>query len=71
MEKVSLLIDNDFINEFMQSLPKDKIVVVENNFDTNVELFNTTLKDYENNKINLVSYNESAKDLTIWLDGVK
>ena len=29
MQKISLLIDDDFINEFMESLPKDKIVVVD------------------------------------------
>jgi len=71
MQKVSLLIDDDFIDQFMQSLPKDKIIVVEDGFNSNVELFKTTIKDYEDNQIDLIPYNDSAKNLTSWLDGVK
>ncbi len=68
MEKVSLLIDDDFIDEFMNSLPKDKIVVVEDSFNKNVELFNNNIDDYKNDKLELTSYYDSSKDLTVWFE---
>jgi len=70
MEKVSLLIDEDYINEFMNSLPKNKVIVVEENFKINKELFANHLEEYKNGDVEPISYYESSKNLSTWLDGV-
>jgi len=67
MVSVHLLVDDAYIDSFIQELPKEKVVVVENNFKENKQLLVSELNAYLENNIDVKSYANSMKDLTSWL----
>ena len=67
MKKVHLLVEDIYLEAFMDSLPKDKVVVIEKDFEKNQELMQDTLEKYENNSSNFTAYYESMKNLSTWL----
>nr|WP_321268709.1 hypothetical protein [uncultured Sulfurimonas sp.] len=67
MTKISLLIDNEYIESFMQTIPKDKVIVIEEDFQENKQKLQTVLQEYKNGEKNFVSYYESMKDVNNWL----
>lgn len=66
MTKVSLLIEDSYIEEFMKQLPKGKVIVIEENFETNKKLLESVLNQYEENKEEFVPYYESMKNISTW-----
>ena len=68
MIKINLLVDEDYIETFMMTLPQDKVIVIEENFEENRELLKNELLQCSEDKENLLSYNESMKELDKWLD---
>jgi len=66
MTKINLLVDDEYIDEFVQSLPKDKVIVVENNFEENKELLAQMLDAYLNDKEKFIPYYESMKNISSW-----
>ena len=60
---VHLLIDNAYIEEFMQKLPKDKIVVIEEDFRKNKKLYEESLKEYIDGDKKFTPYYEGMKRL--------
>jgi len=67
MQKIQLLIEDDFLEQFMESLPKDKVYVIEEDFQNNKELLKKAFQEYETNSSNFIPYNESMKLINNWL----
>jgi hypothetical protein len=61
-----MLIAEDYIEEFMKMLPKDKITIIEENFEQNKQLLAGALEQYtqENKSIPL---QETMKHIDTWL----
>jgi len=60
---IHLLVDNDYITQLMQELPKDKVVVVEENFKENKKLFEDEIQNYKDNNLETKDYYESMREL--------
>lgn len=67
MTTIHLLIEDDFVESFMASLPKDKITAIEEDFKENKKLLNDELQHYNDDKSAVVPYYESMKELNNWL----
>lgn len=67
MKKVYLLVEDDYLETFMDSLPKEKVIVIEEDFEKNKQLLQNTLNLYKNNKSEFSPYYESMKELSDWL----
>ncbi len=67
MQILHLLIDDDFIEDFVKSLPRDKVLIVEKEFKENKILLQKELESYQQNQNEPVSYQQSKKDLDEWL----
>ena len=67
MTTIHLLIDDDYIETFMASLPKDKISVIEEDFKENKKKLHDTFESYKTNPRDFKPYNESMKDMNVWL----
>ena len=68
MITIHLQVEDDYIDAFMKSLPKDKVVVIEENFKENQITLHKALKDYENDKEKFTPYYESMKKLSSWFE---
>lgn len=69
MIKIHLLIEEEYIQEFMQNLPKDKVKVIEEDFEQNKTLLQNELEQYKDSTSKYLTYNESMKNLSTWLSG--
>jgi hypothetical protein len=67
MITVHLLIEDDYLETFMTDLPKDKVVVVEEDFEQNKQKLQDVLGNYSVNEKALVPFYESMKTLNQWL----
>ena len=67
MITINLLVEEDYIETLMDELPKDKVIVIEKEFEQNRELLALQLENYENKSTELISYFDSMKELSIWL----
>lgn len=67
MQILHLLIEDDYIEEFVSSLPRDKVTIVEKEFDENKKLLQDELEKYNNEDIETKPYHESMQNLNIWL----
>jgi len=68
MTKITLLIKDDYIDSFMQELPRDKVVVVEEDFNENIEKLTNVLKEYNSDRSEFISYYDSMKNIKNWLE---
>jgi hypothetical protein len=67
MQILHLLIEDDYIEEFVSSLPRDKVTIVEKEFNENKKLLQDELEKYNNEDVEIKPYHESMQDLNIWL----
>ncbi len=68
MITIHLQVEDDYIDTFMESLPKDKVVVIEENFKDNQQKLHEVLNLYKKSPDVFVSYYDSMKDIGSWLD---
>lgn len=68
MTMVHLLIEDDYVEDFMNTLPKDKITVIEEDFKSNQHLLENELQKYSDDKSSVIPYYESMKELGLWLN---
>ncbi|MEA2091097.1 MAG: hypothetical protein U9O83_01875 [Campylobacterota bacterium] len=64
--KVQLLIDDNFIEEFMNSLPKDKVRVIEADFQVNQDKLQKVLQEYKDSRDSFIPYFKSMKNISAW-----
>ena len=68
MINIHLLVDENYIEEWMMNLPQDKVKVVEKEFEENKALLADTLKDYQEENENFLSYQKSIIEIKSWLE---
>ncbi|MEA3229045.1 MAG: hypothetical protein U9P38_08255 [Campylobacterota bacterium] len=68
MIKINLLVEEEYIDTFMTTLPQDKVIVIEENFEQNRELLKNELSKCTQNSDDLLSYTDSIKELDRWLE---
>lgn len=71
MQTIHLQVEDDFIEELMGMLPRDKVIVVEENFKENRDLLQKALQDYKDDKADFIPYYESMTQLDSWLQDRK
>lgn len=67
MTTIHLLIEDDFVEEFISGLAKDKITVIEEDFQENKKLLHAQLQHYNSDKSVVAPYHESMKEMNNWL----
>jgi len=66
--KIQLLIEDDYIEEFMASLPKDKVSVIELDFQANEKKLHKVVQDYRESKEDFIPYFKSMKNISSWFN---
>ena len=67
MTRVNLLIEDDYIETFINELHKEKVIIIEKDFEKNRVLLENELLKYKQNANELVPYFDSMKELSKWL----
>jgi len=67
VQTVHLLIEDDYIEDFMKMLPRDKVAVIEEDFKDNRDLLQKELQKYHDGADSFGMYYESMTLLNGWL----
>jgi len=67
MQTIHLQVEDDYVEELMGMLSKDKVVVVEENFRDNRDLLQEALQHYRDDKSDFIPYYESMTELDSWI----
>ena len=67
MQIIHLLVEDDYIQSFVDGLEKDKVSIVEKEFDDNKKNLQETLDIYNENRSEFKLYYESMKNVSNWL----
>lgn len=68
MINIHLLVDESYIEELMLLLPKDKVRVVEKNFEENQVLLQDSLEAYRTGVGSFIPCKESIEQINTWLE---
>jgi len=68
MISIHLQVDEEYIETFMMTLPKEHVIVVEKDFEENKILLKSELKEYHQNNEAFIPYQESMNNISAWLD---
>ena len=68
MITIHLQIEEDYIETFMMTLPKDKVIVIEENFKENKELLKDSLLSYQKENQEFIPYYDSMKNIDTWFE---
>ena len=71
MQRIYLLVEDDYINDFVAGFDRSKVTIIEENFVENQQLMSAELSDYMENKLITKSYLDSINNINSWLDEVK
>lgn len=71
MINIHLLVDEDYIEELMMTLPKDKVRVVEKDFEENKLLLKNVFDECSQGSPKLTSYKDSVEIMNTWLEEKK
>jgi len=63
---IHLQIDEDYIDTFMLTLPKEHITVIEENFKENKRLLEDELLFYINKEKKFIPYAQSIDNISLW-----
>ena len=67
MQTIHLQVEDDYIEELLGMFPRDKVIVVEENFNENRDLLQEALHHYRDDKADFIPYYESMTQLDSWL----
>ncbi len=67
MKTIQLQIEDDFFEEFIQTLPKDKVTLIDQTFIDNQNKFIQAYNDYKNAPETFHSHLDNMKELDNWL----
>ena len=71
MITIHLQIDEEYIDTFMLTLPKEHVTIIEENFKENQILLTEELQSYNEKSQDFIPYQESMKNINSWLDELK
>ncbi len=67
MITLHLLVEDDYIQTFVESFQKDKVIIIEKEFEENKKLIQAQLQVYKDNISKFSSYSESMININNWL----
>lgn len=67
MKTIQLQIEDDYIEEFLNSLPKDKVTLIDDLFLDNQSKFKKELESFMKNETNFKPHLENMKEMDNWL----
>lgn len=67
MKTIELLVEDDFYEEFLQTLPKDKITICDEVFVDNKKRFRKELDSFYNDETRFTSYFDTMKEVDAWI----
>ena len=67
MQTIHLQVEDDYVDELMGLLSRDKAIVVEENFRENRDVLQEALQHYKDDKADFIPYYESMMQLDSWL----
>ena len=68
MKTLHLLIEDDFYDEFVKTLPTDKIKILDQRFIDNQNKFANELESFKTGSITFKPHLKNMKDLDNWLE---
>jgi len=68
---IHLQVDEDYIDTFMLTLPKEHVTVIEENFKENQALLVQEMNSYDEKSQKFTPYYESMKNIDSWFDELK
>jgi len=68
MATLHLHVDDDFIDDFLKTLPSDKVKVLDQSFLTNQIKLHDELDSYLTKKSEFTPYHENMNKISIWLE---
>ena len=71
MQTIHLQIEDDYIKEFFDVISKDKVIIIEKDFDENKILLANELEKYQNNKDSFIVYSESLTNIDNYLKEIE
>jgi len=71
MQTIHLQIEDDYIEEFFDVISKDKVIIIEKDFDENKILLANELEKYQNNKDSFIVYSESLTNIDNYLKEIE
>lgn len=67
MTTLHLLIEDEYVEGFVNSLDKEKVKVIEAEFELNKSLIQDVVNSYTSDKDLFTPYYDSMKEMSIWL----
>ncbi len=67
MKTVHLQVQDDFLEDLLSMLPKDKVRVLDQNFLDTQKKFQAELENFKNKKDSFPPYHEDMKEMDNWL----
>ena len=67
MQTIHLQVEDDYIEELMGLISRDKVIVLEENFKENRDLLQEALQHYRDDKEDFIPYYESMTELDSWM----
>ena len=68
MATIHLQVDDDFIDDFLKTLPLDKVKVLDKNFLSNQTKLHEELDKFLTKKSNFTPYHENMNKISTWLE---
>lgn len=66
--RLNLLVDEEYIESLVSVLPRDKVKIIEQDFDENIVKLEKALGEYAENKGKFKDYSQSMQELNLWLE---
>ena len=67
MTKLHLLVDDDYIEEFVNSFDNNKVKIIEEDFEDNKKLLFSELEKYKSNKEGFIDLSENISKMSNWI----
>lgn len=67
MKTIQLLIEDDYLETFLKTLPLDKVKIIDQTFIDDRNSLHEELNNFLNNKGNVISYQETMAEMNNWL----
>jgi len=68
MKTVELKIDNDYYDELVQMLPKNRVSIVDESFLNHQKILKDELANYKNENISFTLYQSSIEKTNSWVE---
>ncbi len=67
MKTIQLQIEDDYLETFLETLPQDKVRIIDQTFLDNQKILQEELEDFLHGKGEFTSYYDAMKEMDNWL----